>query len=731
MGIVVSWQRRSRGVRWIGIALLLGGAGCLDVADGGSPDRRAATVTAAGALTAADVPWTATELVGRPTARAMTVNAIAAIGVTAYVEVGTVSGATDLQTPAADYPTGMIEAVVGGLSPATRYFYRLRYRPIASPDPFLIGPEHTFRTQRTRAETFSFAIQADSHQGFAAFHSSQLYGITMQNVLGESPDFFFDLGDTFSTDDATETEATVRQKYLDQRTFFDIVGHSIPVFLVLGNHENEEGWNLDDFGANRAASLPVLGANARKRYFLNPVPDGFYTGNDDPLPELDGDHLREDYYAFEWGNALFVAIDPFAYTTRKPYAGSTGGEKNDEVVGNRWDWTLGRKQYLWLKQTLETSTAPFKFVFAHHVTGGTQDYGRAGARGAKYCEWGGYNTDGTTWAFDTKRPGWEMPIHQLFVQNHVSAFFHAHDHVYAKEALDGVVYQELPFAANASYDMGFASNATDYAGAQMVANSGHLRVTVAPAEVTVDYVRSFLPGDGANGSVAASYRIGGCGSQDTDGDGTPDCSDGCPADPGKVAPGACGCGTADTDGDGDATPNCNDGCPADPGKIAPGACGCGVADTDSDGDGTPNCHDACPTDAAKTAPGACGCGVADTDANGNGTADCLESCAGGACACSGATLASNDADGTAPIGTPIRWTAGAQCGGGTATYQFRMAGPRGFWRTMRSYGPSNTYDWVTSGLAAGTYRFQVWVRQSGSTKSYEGMASATFVLTRN
>jgi hypothetical protein len=87
------------------------------------------------------------------------------------------------------------------------------------------------------------------------------------------------------------------------------------VFLVLGNHENEEGWNLDDMGADIQNSLPILGANARKRFFLNPVPDCFYSGNDEPVSQLDGDHLREDYYAFEWGRALFVVIDPFWYTT--------------------------------------------------------------------------------------------------------------------------------------------------------------------------------------------------------------------------------------------------------------------------------------------------------------------------------------------------------------------------------------------------------------------------------
>ncbi len=62
---------------------------------------------------------------------------------------------------------------------------------------------------------------------------------------------------------------------------------------------------------------------------------------------------------------------------------------------------------------------------------------------------------------------------------------------------------------------------------------------------------------------------------DTDGDITPDCLDGCPLDPMKTDPGACGCGVADDDSDGDATADCTDGCPFDPAKTAPGNCGCG------------------------------------------------------------------------------------------------------------------------------------------------------------
>jgi hypothetical protein len=166
--------------------------------------------------------------------------------------------------------------------------------------------------------------------------------------------------------------------------------------------------------------------------------------------------------------------------------------------------------------------------------------------------------------------------------------------------------------------------------------------------------------------------------QDTDGDGTCDANDGCPTDPNKTVPGACGCGVADVattyyadvDGDGfgagapiagftctvppGTVTNNTDGCPSDPNKQAPGVCGCGVADVattyyadvDGDGFGDPansqagftcsvpagsvtNNTDGCPTDALKQAPGVCGCGVADTDTDNDGLADCVDPCPAG------------------------------------------------------------------------------------------------------
>jgi hypothetical protein len=73
-------------------------------------------------------------------------------------------------------------------------------------------------------------------------------------------------------------------------------------------------------------------------------------------------------------------------------------------------------------------------------------------------------------------------------------------------------------------------------------------------------------------------------------------------------------------------PDPADNCPADPNKLEPGICGCGTPDSyrDNDNDATYDCVDQCPIDGAKTVPGVCGCGVGDVDGNANGVFDCRD-----------------------------------------------------------------------------------------------------------
>jgi hypothetical protein len=432
------------------------------------------------------VTFTATELLGRPTDTSITVNVVPSANGQVYFQYGTATGVYTGQTSTAALTGGTpTEVVIQGLTPDTQYYYRM----VSSKDGtnWENGTEHSFHTQRSQGSTFTFTITSDSHVNIV-LGSASTWQQTMTDIASDHPDFDIDLGDTFAMDSVT-TASGAEQAYLYQRQFFDIVGNSAPIFLAIGNHEQQEAWHLKDT-SSPATSPPVLGTNAEKKYYLNPVPDAFYSGDTDQYSYLDGDHLREDYYAWTWGDALFVVIDPYWFTTTRPYSGNIGGGESGTGSGNRWDWTLGLQQFNWLKQTLENSTAKYKFIFAHHMVGGASDYGgRGGAVPANLVEWGGCNVDGTTWGWDNNRPvaQWgSEPIHQIMVDTHVTAFFHGHDHEYAYEKRDGIVYQSLPAAGFSGY--GFNSYSVGTYTLKVLPSPGYLRVTVTPTQATVDYV---------------------------------------------------------------------------------------------------------------------------------------------------------------------------------------------------------------------------------------------------
>ena len=174
-----------------------------------------------------------------------------------------------------------------------------------------------------------------------------------------------------------------------------------------------------------------------------------------------------------------------------------GGKKARDL----WNVTLGEEQYRWFRNTLEGSKARFKFVFAHHVHG----TGRGGIELAEQFEWGGADRSGRR-EFDARRPGWGKPIHQLMVDNGVTIFFQGHDHLYARQELNGVVYQTLPLPADPNYGL---YNGQAYRSGTVLPGSGRLRVTVNPGHVTAQYLKSILPSDvaaqGEGGGIAHTY----------------------------------------------------------------------------------------------------------------------------------------------------------------------------------------------------------------------------------
>lgn len=433
-------------------------------------------------------------ILGRPTDTSMTVSIMFDQSVIYYLEYGKTAGTYTVQSTTFNSTLNVPDEItLRNLTPNTRYYYRVRYK-LPSAATFAASPEYNFITQRPPGSSFVFTLEADEHL-YDKKGIKNMYQVTLNNQAADKPDFMMSLGDIFGDDHYpnTITSAELDQLHKDYRPFLGSICHSIPFYVCLGNHEGENDYY---FGQNGGNNLCVWGTQWRKYYFPNPSPNSFYSGNTAIEPYGIGN--PENYYAWNWGDALFVVLDVYrdqCDTSPKP--------KN-------WDWTLGLPQYTWLKNTLEGSTAKYKFVFAHHIRG----QGRGGIQEAKLFEWGGLQSLTGTNTFATYRPGWAKPIHQLFKDTKVTIFFQGHDHVFAHEVLDSIVYQALPMAADSTYEIGMLANADSYVS-DTVDGTGHVRVSVTPECVKVDYVKAYLPADTITGvhknkEIGFTYTIGKC-----------------------------------------------------------------------------------------------------------------------------------------------------------------------------------------------------------------------------
>ncbi|NCV80300.1 MAG: hypothetical protein EBW25_05935, partial [Actinobacteria bacterium] len=164
--------------------------------------------------------------------------------------------------------------------------------------------------------------------------NEDLYKVALANVLSQKPDFHILMGDDFSIDPligkGQADQANVEKIYSTHRNWLTTATSSVPLYLINGNHEQAAAYLLDGTTTNPA----VLAGNARLKYYPLPAPDPFYSGNTTPV---DGVGLPRDYYAWTWGDALFVTLDPYWHSKNPvdnvagvddPAATKTGGGGN-------------------------------------------------------------------------------------------------------------------------------------------------------------------------------------------------------------------------------------------------------------------------------------------------------------------------------------------------------------------------------------------------------------------
>lgn len=398
-------------------------------------------------------------MIARPTTSSVSLSVMSGTSRSATVTlIG--EGRTATQALTADEPY-VFE--FGGLTTDRAYRYRV--------DAGASSVTGAFRTSRSSGSTWRFDVQADPH--LDSNSDPKVYANTLNNMLADSADFLIDLGDTFMSEKYGDYRLGAPQYYA-QRYYFGLTGATMPLFLVQGNHDGELGWLADN---------AAWAANMRVKYFPPVQKNVFYSTNTG----------ARNYYAWRWGDATFIVLDPFYATGTQP-----------GKAGTPWAFTLGKEQYDWLVATLQANTAPYTFVFLHNLVGGNGTEGRGGSEASVYYEWGGQNADGTP-GFATQRPGWLKPIHDLLVQYKVSAMFHGHDHLYVHQTRDGIHYQEVPQPSLAREGQTSSAATYGYVTGTLESSSGHMRITISPSKATVEYIRSRL--SAGNGSVVDSYTI--------------------------------------------------------------------------------------------------------------------------------------------------------------------------------------------------------------------------------
>jgi len=336
--------------------------------------------------------------------------------------------------------------VVSALAPGAVLFYRVRYLTSKSKS-YLATQISSIKTDQVLS-TNTFAIQADPHMDQNS--SAEVYLGTLKEVVKAAPAFLMDLGDIFMVDKLQDkSEKNIRERFELMKGYYGNLGN-VPLKITLGNHDGELGYSK--FNTK----------NYRKEYF----------------PEQTGELA---YYSFEGPGQLHIVLDPFTYTTENP--------KDDG-----WQWTLGKVQYDWLVKTLQTSTAPHKFIYIHHLLVGNAQ-SRGGVEIAHLNEWGGKSNDGS-YGFDQYRPGWGKPIHTLLVENKVGFVFKGHDHLYVKQELDGIIYQTVPQPSHPGDKLDVKQYG--YLSGKGVGGSGFLKVRTEGTVAYVDFVKF-------DGSIGDSY----------------------------------------------------------------------------------------------------------------------------------------------------------------------------------------------------------------------------------
>jgi len=386
--------------------------------------------------------FTSLDLLGRPTENSITINLInGEDSISAYIEYGTQPGIYPYSTQIQNVNSNdLLEFELTNLQPNFQYYYVLKAKNTTMQN-YAISIERNFKTKKDNYP-FTFTLFTDSHIDETSQDTlTRLETLAMNSVLNDNSDLAFFLGDNIQLAEngvgAITNVNLAIEEYNLFRNALTLSSFFTPSFFTIGNWEGEPGWETQE--------NITIARDLRKKFIPNP--------NSTTYPEGGSDH--EDYYAFTWGNALFIVLNVMTHT-----------EENPQSTENVEDWTLGQEQLDWLNTTLQNSDKPWKFIMIHHTVGG---YWEGAYPWATYGRGGGY----------AAYVGEQAIVHQMMVDNEVQIFFHGHDHVFTNLIVDKIHYIE---AGNAGHSFSFIDGYDYY-----IPGHGRTKVEIISDEIAKVY----------------------------------------------------------------------------------------------------------------------------------------------------------------------------------------------------------------------------------------------------
>lgn len=393
---------------------------------------------------------------------------------------------------------------ITGFQPDSDLFLQFAYR-LPNEAQWKQRPVRKIRTARAPGSTFKMAIMADTHthatlnKKGAAESARQ----TAAAVIADAPDFLVFIGDEASMihdiyRNREVTDEDAQRTWMQWRQLYADLLSTVPSCLVLGNHEGEAGYYQHYMQQRGPLYLQRMATIARKQHLLNPLPTTYpeggenegWVGDQKSLATGGADQGNcsplQNYFAWTWGDALFVVLDVHRYTNpgnHSPHAPE--------------EWTLGKVQFDWFEKVLAASKAKWKVVLCHHLVGGWHYDGSGRSQRTDYY----YGRGGGKYA----RVGEQAKVNELMKKHGARFFLYGHDHIFTHQPADGIdfvccgrpSYLNPEWYPRPGFVEAYGENKGDPHG--FLAALGYTRLTISPSEVKLDYIRTAPdPGGGEN-----------------------------------------------------------------------------------------------------------------------------------------------------------------------------------------------------------------------------------------